>query len=68
MSKPRTRRHQLENLSPEELAEYAYHSRPDVLEAKHRYIDERLALIKAWKAGETVAAPKPYVPPPAMKS
>jgi len=67
MSKPSPRRHQPESLSPDELADYAYHSRPDVLEAKHRYIDERLALIRAWEAGETVAAPKPY-DPPAMKS
>jgi hypothetical protein len=67
MSKPRLRRRQPETLSSEELAAYAYHSRPDVLEAKHRYIDERLALIKAWEAGEAVGTPKPY-DPPAMKS
>ena len=67
MSKPRTRRHLTEVLSPEELEDCAYHSRPDVMEAKRRYIAERLAMIRAWEAGETVAAPKPY-DPPAMKS
>ncbi len=56
MSKPRRRRHQPEMLSPEELAAYAYHSRPDVLEAKHRHIDERLALLKAWEEAEAAAS------------
>ncbi len=43
MSRPRPRRPGREEL-PEE---YFYHSRPDVLEAKHREIDEKLARLKA---------------------